>query len=710
MNPIELNRTIDAISMAVVLADDNDVPAWRDIKNQFNELKGLGEQSGADIVERISAKALASTDVVVSGDSHGVSAAIEETKQLLEALQIYSGRGEQACMEMLASISLGDQRTAARKTVTIDPELKDGFIADFREHLENADQQLLTLASDPHSIEALSALFRFFHTIKGEAGFLSWDDLSVTAHTAEDLLDRVRCGEIMLTGTALEAAFESVDLVRHLISALEQSGVGGLEQTAGSHVEKLGAKIQGIGRGYGKPRKLGEILVDSGYITQETLCMALALQGAGARGPKVAPADSSETADGGECAARPNGNRSETETQCSRAAEFHHTDGIVKVDTHRLDQLLNMIGELGLEAAMLAHNPELLKHSSNQTRRGLAALSKTTKEVLKIGESMRMTSIRPVFRRMSRIAFDLAKKSGKSIELSTSGEEIELDRAIVENVGDALIHLIRNAIDHGIEDAETRMNSGKHPVGRLQLNASQNGGGVFLEIIDDGRGLDRALIRKKAVALNLAKPDGEMTDREIFKLIFAPGFSTTDRVTDISGRGVGMDVVKKRIESLRGDIDVRSIPGEGTQIGLHLPLTLAAIDGMIIRDNGERYIIPTFSVVEVISFLPSDITSVAGKGRLLRVRENQFAFMSLANLLERQNGSISSDIRLAVVVRHNGRKLSIGVDEMLGQQQIIVKNIEAGIETAKYISGAAVMPDGKVALVLDIAELIRLSV
>jgi two-component system chemotaxis sensor kinase CheA len=323
--------------------------------------------------------------------------------------------------------------------------------------------------------------------------------------------------------------------------------------------------------------------------------------------------------------------------------------------------------------------------------------------------SLRMIPIKATFQKMARVVRDLARKSDKKIEFVTVGEETMLDKSVVDRIGDPLIHLVRNAVDHGIEQTiEDRFQAGKNPVGRIVLNAYHKGGNIFVEVQDDGRGLNREAIRKKAIERGLIKPEHKLNDSEIFNLILLPGFSTAARVTDVSGRGVGMDVVKRSIEDLRGNIDITSEPGAGTTISLRLPLTLAIIDGMLVRIGNERYIIPTLSIVESFRPRSKDITTVAGKGEMVSIRDRMIPLFRLANLFNIRDSAHQIEDSIIIVVEDSGRMTGIMVDELLGQQSTVIKTLGV-LKGLNGISGGSIMTDGSVGIILDVAGIVKLA-
>ncbi|MBL0720457.1 chemotaxis protein CheW [Piscinibacter sp. Jin2] len=382
----------------------------------------------------------------------------------------------------------------------------------------------------------------------------------------------------------------------------------------------------------------------------------------------------------------------------------------LRVGLEKVDQLINLMGELVITQAMLAQHSRVLDPVQHQTLiAGLTALDRNTRDLQEAVMSIRMIPMGTVFSRFPRMLRDLAAKLGKEVELLTVGEATELDKGLVEKITDPLTHLVRNACDHGIELPEERRAKGKPEQGTITLAASHQGGSIVIEVRDDGKGLSRAKLLKKARERGLAVSE-EMSDAEVWSLIFAPGFSTAEVVTDVSGRGVGMDVVKKNISALGGTVEIDSAEGHGMRVAVRLPLTLAIMDGMSVGVAEEVYILPLASVVESFQVTPQTVKTLGGTGRVVQVREEYMPVIELESLFHvpREDGQQPSH-PIMVVVEAEGSRVAMMVDELLGQQQVVVKNLEANYRKVPDISGATIMGDGRVALILDVASLVRRS-
>jgi two-component system chemotaxis sensor kinase CheA len=376
----------------------------------------------------------------------------------------------------------------------------------------------------------------------------------------------------------------------------------------------------------------------------------------------------------------------------------------IRVNTVRLDKLIDMVGELVIAQSMVAQDGHLIEESCHDLLRKVTQAGKIVRELQDLSMSMRMVPLRGAFQKMQRVARDLARKSGKSVELVTDDGETEIDRHMVDILNDVLVHMVRNAIDHGIEAPDEREGSGKSRMGTVRLRAFHSGGTVVVEIRDDGRGLNREKILRKAIASGLVDPDKAFSDNEVFNMIFAPGLSTSEQVTDVSGRGVGMDVVRQGVEALHGRIDINSAPGVGSTFTVRLPLTLAITDGMLVRVGSERYIIPTISIHLCFRPTPDSISTISGSGELVMLRGELMPLFRLHRLFG-VDSAIEDPVQgLLVVVGDEDRRCALLVDELLGQQQVVAKSLTKAVGKIPGVSGGAILGDGQVGLILDTGE------
>lgn len=383
-------------------------------------------------------------------------------------------------------------------------------------------------------------------------------------------------------------------------------------------------------------------------------------------------------------------------------------EGTVRVAEARLDVLLDTIGELVIAESMTS---AFVREGSDMTMMlsQLERLDKITRELQHMATSLRMVPLKATFGRMARLVRDLSHKSGKPVEFFTSGEDTELDKAVVDRIQDPLIHALRNAVDHGIEAPKLRKAAGKPIEGRVELRAFHAGGSIHIEVIDDGAGIDAQAVMEKARAKGLIGPDEVPTREQVLELLFMPGFSTATQVTDVSGRGVGMDVVRRTVEDLRGRIDVRSEPGEGTATEIRLPMTLAIIDGMVCRVGDERYIVPVLAIERSVRPHAGEISSVIGRGLMLDTGDGMLPIVRLHELLGVPGAQPDPTEAVVIIVSEGGQRAGLLVCELLGQQQTVIKPLGDGLPDQPGIAGGAIMPDGRVGLILDAAGLVRLA-
>ncbi len=551
-----------------------------------------------------------------------------------------------------------------------DPALVSGFVTEGGEHLDNAEQQLLALERNLEDAEAINAVFRAFHTVKGVAAFLGLDGIRTLAHDAETLLDRARRGGIALSPEDVDLGLEAVDGLRTMV---DEVGAG----------LKSGAPLV---RSEAPPHLLSRL--------QHAADPEKALAHRDER-PSQSPSGGAATV---EQAVEQRARRAVRET--------------VRIDAARLDQLLDAVGELVIAESTVSQSPEIREAISPQLERQLTLLDKITRELQDITTSLRMMPVRNTFRKMERLVRDLAHRFGREIEFTISGEDTELDKTMVELLGDPLVHMLRNSVDHGIEPAAERQAAGKPSVGHIDLRAYHRGGNVYIEVEDDGRGLDREAILRKARAQGLVEVDESLSAGEIYALAFRPGVSTAAEITDVSGRGVGLDVVKRNIEMLRGNVEVSSTEGQGTRFTLRLPLTLAIIDGLVVRVDAETFIVPALNVVRAVHPGPGELQTALGRAEMLRYHGDYYPVYRLHNLIgatHERRETQGTERRVALVAEEQGRMVALLADEVVNKQQFVIKSLGSGIGETPGVAGCAVMPDGSVGLILSVSGLVKLA-
>ncbi len=588
-----------------------------------------------------------------------------------------------------------------------DPELMKEFIIECLDHITNAEGALLELESNSEDVDQISVVFRAFHTIKGTSGFLNLDRIQKCAHLAENLLDRARDGEIKITGGYADLALRSCDALRNMIEGLQGLTPGDEMPIPEDLMDLLEILADPEGAGYGEGdldedvMRTGDILVGEGKASREQIEEAEKTKGEKKLGEKLVQDKAVKAQDVA-------GAIRKQQAQKQRSAGSL-VDSSVRVSTGRLDSLINMVGELVIAQSMVSQDPIVTSGQSPRLQRNVSHAGKIIRELQDLTMSLRMVPLKGVFQKMNRLVRDLARKSGKKVQFVTEGEETEIDRNMVESLNDPLVHMIRNSVDHGVEPPDIREQQGKDPTGTVTLRAYHAAGNVVIELQDDGKGLAKDKILAKAVERGLIDGNKELSDQETFMLVFQAGFSTAEKVTDVSGRGVGMDVVKRNIESLRGRIEVASKQGEGSTFSIRLPLTMAIADAMILSVGEETYLLPTVSIEQSFRPEPGSISTVSGQGEMVMLRGELLPLFRLHELFGVPKAQTDPYDALLIVIEGDGHRCALMVDELLGQQQVVIKSLGRGMAKVPGVSGGAILGDGRVGLILDATGLLQLA-
>ncbi len=555
--------------------------------------------------------------------------------------------------------------------LTDDAELLREFINESREHLDNIEHGVLVLENEPQNSETLNTVFRAFHTFKGGAGFLNLIPINRLAHVLESLLDQARQGKLVIDGAVIGLILRGRDVLKQFVDVID----GQLSGTT----------------------PLQPIVIPTAQLKREAQDVI------DRKSPVAAPKEISKTETSAN--AQPPAPAAESGGEPATASQ---QSAVVKVDTGKLDGLLDLVGEMVIAQSLVSQHFANLTGLAPQFTRDVAQLNRITRELQRVSMSLRMIPIRGVFQKMSRVVRDLGVKQNKKVQFITSGEDTELDRGVVDELNDPLLHMIRNSMDHGLETPEKRAASGKPEMGTLHLRAYHQGGNIVVEVEDDGAGLSRERILKKAIERGLATPNDVLSDEDVFKFIFAAGFSTAEKVTDLSGRGVGLDVVRRNIERLRGRVEIESKLGLGTKFKISLPLTLAIIDGFIVKVGEERYIIPTLSVRESFRPVAGMVSRIQNKAEVVNVRGRLIPLLRLGETFGQPASEITEGI--AVVVESGANVRCILVDALLHKQEVVIKNLnDMMVHKNRMLAGAAILGDGRVGLILDVSALVNLD-
>ncbi|MGA2433822.1 MAG: chemotaxis protein CheA [Bryobacteraceae bacterium] len=583
----------------------------------------------------------------------------------------------------------------AKNLLIQDMDLLNDVIQESREHLSTVEAQLLRLERDPADSEAIHSTFRSFHTIKGLAGFLELTAIQEFAHEVETVLDSARNGKLAITPAVIDVVLASKDYLGRALDLIEPALNGGTAEEpppAGALLERLRAVLGtppiAVPKNVPSQPVRAAPLVPAAPKSEPAAPIREAAQLPQPPAARPAPEAAEVSEERTEDAAR--GSRPQSEARA------------VKVDTAKLDYLVDMAGEMMIAESQVRGDPDLLSLKCTRLEGNLAQLAWRCSELQKTAMSMRMVPVGQIFRRLPRLVRDLARKAGKKVELDLIGEETELDRTIIEELWDPLIHMVRNSIDHGIEMPEARQAAGKDPVGRIRLKACHQAGHILIEASDDGRGIAVEKVLAKAREKGLISENAHLAESDILNLIFEPGFSTAEKVTEISGRGVGMDVVRKHIQKLRGRIDVHSTPGQGSTFFLKLPLTLAIIDGLVIGVGRERYVVPLFAVREMFRPTSGMVFTVAGQGEVALVRGSMLPVLRLYRRFNVQPRSENPAESVFIIAENAGHVFCLMVDEFTGKQQVVIKSLGDTMKHLPGIAGGTILGDGRVALVLDL--------
>jgi two-component system chemotaxis sensor kinase CheA len=597
------------------------------------------------------------------------------------------------------------------------------FIATFfdeaHEHLESIEGCAMAMGSGKQDPEVLNAIFRAAHSIKGGSGTFGFTQLTEATHEMETLFDGLRKGKGRADETTVRLLLDACDVFKAHLARLKE-GRRGIDPA----MDALRAQLIGYRASAAQPAAKGTAKKEAPKKEAPKKEAA----------KKEAPTEEAFfTADETPAPQKPAGTAYGLfEDEPAAAAEatiakpvekfgfFEAAAGgehnrrqgdssSIRVSVEKIDRIVNLVGELVIAQAMMQQsvgsaaqeNDEHLTHS-------LATLDRNTRDLQQAVMSIRMMPMEFVFSRFPRVVYDVSTRLGKKVHLRTQGQETELDKELIELLIDPLTHVVRNAIDHGIESPEERAAAGKPEVGTLLMRATHRGGSVIIEVSDDGRGLDRERIIAKARELGMGGDDS-MTDQQVWGLIFEAGFSTAKEVTNLSGRGVGMDVVRRNITSLGGGVSVHSVKGEGTTITIQLPLTLAVLDGMIVGVGDEQYIVPLEFVAEAIMPNARDIQMIVNQASLVAVRGEHLPLINLAEVVQLPASAAPRPEPLCLVVEVDNRRAALLVDALIGQQQLVVKSLDANLHAVPGVAGATILGDGRVALILDVSAVTRIT-
>ncbi len=580
-----------------------------------------------------------------------------------------------------------------------DTELLSEFHSEALDHLEQIEAALLVLENSPRDKESLNSIFRSFHTIKGVSGFLHLVPIQALSHEVESLLDHARNAKLVLNSAMITAILQSRDaiqaLVHQITDALEKGAVPDKIVPVSHLIKKVKqAAAEGLQRGVTAATETASAAPSAAAAAKETAQEAAFFGDSRANGAAVEVAD--------EPAAAAEAPAAEGEPSAKATGER----STIRVNTLKLDNLMDTVGELVIVQSQLEESAREVATENSNLQRNLAQLSRITKELQHTSMALRMVPIKPTFQKTSRIVRDLARQMKKKVNYHVEGEDTELDRNVVEQIGDPLVHMVRNAIDHGIEDPTDRVASGKEETGNFYLKAYHMGSNIVIEVGDDGRGIDTTKVLAKARNKGLVPENQQFSREEIYQFLFLPGFSTAEKITEVSGRGVGMDVVKRNIEKLRGTIEIESELGKGSVFKIKLPLTMAIIDGLVVRVGADKFILPTTSVSLALRCTKEQITKIQGRAEVLDLRGKTVPIIRLHQRFNIPTEITSVTDGIVVIIESFGKLYGLLVDDMVSKQEVVIKSLGNLFHQLPGVAGGAILGDGTIALILDPSSLV----
>ncbi len=573
--------------------------------------------------------------------------------------------------------------TDAMMDALITPEMVKQFVVDASELLDAMEQDLLSLEKTPDNLELIESVFRNMHSLKGNAGFFNYGDISQVCHRAETFLDLVRAGDVQAEAGQISLILQILDFLRIAIENLD----GGKPPVISGKIGLLDLMTD-----------VFALEAESTEAKEETPAVS--------EEPKVKAKKEEEM----EVKAEKASSSPKPKQAAKQNIKPHSSiSDVIRVDVEKLNKLMNLVGEIVISESMVSHNPDLRGLELESVEKSISYLQKNVRELQELATAMRMIPLNGLFSKMKRLIRDLATKNNKKIDLIINGGETEVDRSVLEHISDPLVHILRNSADHGIETPDTRKKRGKAEVGQIELSAKQVGGEIWIVVEDDGNGLNRDKILNKALEKGLiSENDMDMPDEKVWNLIFQPGFSTADKVSDISGRGVGMDVVVRNVEKIRGRVEVDSTEGKGTRVNLRIPLTTAIVDGMLMRVEETIYAIPTLDIKESLQVGDQNVVDLMDGQEVIKIREQLIPILRLHELHELSFKAKPLSEGIVVVTEKGAQGIGFLVDEILGQQQLVIKPLPSYLGNIKGVSGCAVLGNGEICLILDLSNLIKM--
>ncbi|MBN2802630.1 MAG: chemotaxis protein CheA [Deltaproteobacteria bacterium] len=695
-------------ALDIIETEGNDLSLGEDAKYLIDELTVLIE---SDDDNSPADDSLDMSDASVSADSiegEGWPEDGDESDVNEDILEAKTDTSEENISEESESEKQESMPADDSLDFDVSSEMKDRFIEEADDIIELSEGYLLSMEKDPSvTSELIPELFRQIHSFKGNCGFMGYADMEKVSHSMESQLNRFRdecdgnCGE-SVREASIKIFLEVVDVLRTAVADISKDGKGEI-----SNKDEICEMVNGIGKmdfkgGNAKETKevkdAPPVQISKPVKPQQAEVKAKETK----KDAVVSKGIKSEKED--------DSSDDKTKNQIEKKAPAKVMRRDIRVDLEKLDTLINLVGELVIAQAMVTNNPDVKGLDLENFDKASNHLDRIVRDLQDVAMSVRMIPIAGSFRKMIRLVHDLSRKFGKKVKLDLLGEDTEIDKTVAELIADPLVHIIRNAVDHGLESTADRIAKKKSEIGTIKLEARHEGGEIWILIQDDGQGLSRDVLIKKGIEKGLVEGDGShMSDEQVYRLLFEPGFSTAPKVTDVSGRGVGMDVVRKNIEKLKGQIDITTTLGKGTSFILKIPLTLAIIEGMLVRVGQAKYTIPMLSIRGCIRAAEGTITTPMENHEIIKLREQLLPIVRLYSLHNVSPDSSDLNDGAMVIVEDREQSAAIFVDEILGQHQTVIKGLSNYMGNVQSVSGCTIMGDGDVSLILDPAGLIALA-
>jgi two-component system, chemotaxis family, sensor kinase CheA len=667
---------LNHLAMSLIELDPENLSEVDQFKK--NLVLSIGEAKGH--IKGVLEQACAEVEAWSGFDPESRHVGVIRLGKLLDQAMEFSGENQPDAKPDKSPVVPPEELESRKFTLSknFDSDLMNEFIIENIELANMAESAMLDWEKDPDNHELLNTIFRGFHTIKGTSAFLNLDCVKDLAHQVESMLARVRDGQDNFTIAHADLGLQSLDMIKIILERMKSSGPGRQIELPLGH------------------RELLETLKDSVSTIRDQQVHGRSEKSIIDRRVK-------------ERRARKDGDTSDDQSVAASQAPDHLTESTVRVKIDRLDKLLDTVGELVIAQTMVGQDELIVNRKHHELNKKISQAGKIVRELHDLSLILRMVPLKGSFQKMARLARDLSQKNGKKLNFITEGDETEIDRNMVDMVADPLVHLIRNAVDHGIETPEERHKIGKSTESRICLTAGHAEGSIILTVWDDGRGLNRQKIVNRAISKGLIDSAERMTDQEVWQMIFQPGFSTAEEVTEISGRGVGLDVVRRAVERLRGRIEVQSLEGQGCAFIMRMPLTMAITDGMVVKVGSQRYILPTINIKKAVRPEESDIRTVNQRAEMFSFIDELLPVFRLHRLFDIPDAQTQLTSGLLVIISEGQQRCALFVDDLLTQTQVVTKSLGYGAENTPGVAGGAIMGDGTVGLILDAGGIIELA-